>query len=339
MPLAVKGDRYQSFTLYPFTAFSLSSLSVLLPAIRRCGIVFYCLLCYKITNPAQIGRKKFKKEGGLALKDLFPIGTVAELFGVNVKTLRFYQEAGVLPPEYIDPKTGYRYYSTKQFERLNTIKYLRAMDIPLKQIKEFFDHRDVDTMLEILKSQREDIKEKIRKLDMIDKKISHRIEQIEKAVTLPASVPQIVSLPERRAVYLKGEITVEDDLEHPIRRLSSSYDLHDAIFLGKVGLTVSRENLEKRRFGNFSSVFVILDKEEDCVSASQRIDGGDYGVIRFNGSHREAPVYYCRLLDFLKEESMKLCGESIEITYIDYGMTNDASRFVTEIQIPVKAED
>ena len=82
------------------------------------------------------------------------IGEVAKLFGVNVKTLRFYQEAGILPPEYIDPETGYRYYSTKQFERLNTIKYLRALDVPLKQIKDFFDHREVDTMLDILKEQR-----------------------------------------------------------------------------------------------------------------------------------------------------------------------------------------
>lgn len=268
------------------------------------------------------------------MKDLFSIGEVAGLFGVNVKTLRFYQEAGVLPPEYTDPKTGYRYYSTKQFERLNTIKYLRAMDIPLKQIKEFFDHKDVGTMLEILKSQREDIKEKIRKLDMIDKKISHRIEQIENAVTLPVNTPQILELPERQAVYLKGEITVEDDLEHPIRALSSSYDLHDAIFLGKVGLTVSRENIEKRSFGNYTSVFVILDQEEKTIFSPQKIASGSYGAIRFNGSHREAPAYYCQLLDFLKEKHMSVSGESIEITCIDYGMTNDASKFVTEIQIP-----
>lgn len=277
--------------------------------------------------------KKGEKEGK-ALEDLFSIGTVAQLFGINIKTLRFYQEAGVLPPEYVDPKTGYRYYSTKQFERLNTIKYLRAMDIPLKQIKEFFDHKDVDTMLEILKSQREEVKEKMRKLDMIDKKISHRIEQIEKAVTLPVNTPELAVLPERKAFYLKGEIRLEDDLEHPIRKLSGSYDLHNAVFLGKVGLTVSRENLEKRRFGSFSSIFIILDKEEESVAAPQKIPPGNYGVIRFNGSHREAPEYYCALLDFLKEKNLMVCGESIEITAVDYGMTSDVSRFVTEIQIP-----
>lgn len=264
------------------------------------------------------------------------IGEVAKLFGVNVKTLRFYQEAGILPPEYIDPETGYRYYSTKQFERLNTIKYLRALDVPLKQIKDFFDHREVDTMLDILKEQRKEVEEKIRNLEMIDRKISNRIEQLEKALSTNLNTPEIVTLPERTAVYLRDNISVEDDLEHPIRTLSKSYDIHDSIFLGKVGLTVSLENLNKRSFGDYSSVFVILDKEDNLPPLPQKIPGGMYGVIRFNGSHRETPEFYCVLLDYLKENNMKITGDSIEITLIDYGLTNDTSKFVTEIQIPCK---
>lgn len=267
------------------------------------------------------------------------IGEVAKLFGVNVKTLRFYQDAGILPPEHIDPETGYRYYSTKQFERLNTIKYLRALDVPVKQIKDFFDHREVDTMLDILKEQRKEVEEKIRKLEMIDRKISNRIEQLEKALNTKPNTPEIVTLPERTAVYLRDNINVEDDLEHPIRALSKSYDIHDSIFLGKVGLTVSRENLLKRSFGDYSSVFVILDKEDNLPPLPQKIPGGTYGVIRFNGSHREAPKFYCVLLDFLKENKMEVTGDSIEITLIDYGLTNDTSKFVTEIQIPCKKSE
>lgn len=61
-----------------------------------------------------------------------------------------------------------------------------------------------------------------------------------------------------------------------------------------------------------------------------------YGVIRFNGSHREAPEFYCVLLDYFKENNMEVIGDSIEITLIDYGLTNDTSKFVTEIQIPCK---
>ncbi|MEI3190543.1 MAG: MerR family transcriptional regulator [Lachnospiraceae bacterium] len=41
-------------------------------------------------------------------------------------TLRHYEKAGLLCPEHTDQETGYRYYSVRQFEVLNTIRYLRA---------------------------------------------------------------------------------------------------------------------------------------------------------------------------------------------------------------------
>lgn len=96
------------------------------------------------------------------MKDLFTIGEVANLFGLNIRTLRYYHDIGLLEPEYIDETTNYRYYSTRQFERLNTIKYLRALDISTQQIGEFLRHRDVDVMLSILMEQQQEVQRKKR---------------------------------------------------------------------------------------------------------------------------------------------------------------------------------
>ena len=57
---------------------------------------------------------------------LFPIGEVAKLFNLSVSSLRHYDNTGLLSPKYTDPETGYRYYGPRQFEALNTIRYLRA---------------------------------------------------------------------------------------------------------------------------------------------------------------------------------------------------------------------
>lgn len=53
------------------------------------------------------------------------------MFHISVGTLRHYEKIGLLQPEYIDNETGYRYYSTRQFECLNTIRYLRVLDMSL----------------------------------------------------------------------------------------------------------------------------------------------------------------------------------------------------------------
>lgn len=49
-------------------------------------------------------------------KKLFQIGDVAKMFHISVGSLRHYEQAGLLKPEYTDPETGYRYYSARQFE-------------------------------------------------------------------------------------------------------------------------------------------------------------------------------------------------------------------------------
>lgn len=72
----------------------------------------------------------------MADKQLFKIGEVARMYHLSLGILRHYEKEGLLAPEYTDPETGYRYYSTRQFEVLNTIRYLRMLDLPLADIKE-----------------------------------------------------------------------------------------------------------------------------------------------------------------------------------------------------------
>ena len=70
-------------------------------------------------------------------QELFQIGDVAKLFHISVGSLRHYEKIGLVKPELIDENTGYRYYSTRQFECLNTIRYLRVLDMPLPQIADY----------------------------------------------------------------------------------------------------------------------------------------------------------------------------------------------------------
>jgi DNA-binding transcriptional MerR regulator len=72
-------------------------------------------------------------------KDLL-IGQVAARAGVNVRTLRYYEQVGVLPA----PKrrhtghasAGYRLYSEEDLERIRLIKGARLLDLSLAEIRE-----------------------------------------------------------------------------------------------------------------------------------------------------------------------------------------------------------
>lgn len=58
---------------------------------------------------------------------------------VSTRTLRFYDETGLLKPERQDLSTGYRYYSVSQLSRLNRILVLKDMGLSLDQIKQLVD--------------------------------------------------------------------------------------------------------------------------------------------------------------------------------------------------------
>ena len=101
------------------------------------------------------------------IRNLFTIGEMGGLFRINIRTLRYYDEIGLLKPEVVDERTGYRYYSARQFERMNTIKYLRTLNMPLDKIKAFFENRDTSVMEQILEEQLEETREQLSRLHSI----------------------------------------------------------------------------------------------------------------------------------------------------------------------------
>lgn len=277
-----------------------------------------------------------KDPKGASKKVLLTIGETARLFHMNIRTLRYYDELGILKPEYVNRDTNYRYYSTNQFERLNTIKYLRALDMPLEKISNFFHEKDVNTILSIFMEQRENVLKKQKQLAQIEKKITNRIEQIKTA--LSASYGQVIvkRLPQRKIVLLKKKFTLADDLELLIRDLSKKHCLDDAIFLGKVGVSISQQDLIKGQFTHFSSIFVVVEAEDDFKNKDSVLSEGSYATVQYQGTHEEALPYYTLLLNYLKDSGFQIKGDSVEITIIDTGITNDCDKFVTELQIPFK---
>ena len=59
----------------------------------------------------------------------------AELTGVSVRTLHYYDEIGLLSPACVDKFTGYRYYDENSLLRMQEILFYRELDFSLKNIK------------------------------------------------------------------------------------------------------------------------------------------------------------------------------------------------------------
>lgn len=68
---------------------------------------------------------------------------VSEISGVSIRTLRYYDEIGLLKPTELSD-AGYRLYDNKALERLQEIMFFKELEIPLEDIKKIMDSPNYD---------------------------------------------------------------------------------------------------------------------------------------------------------------------------------------------------
>lgn len=86
---------------------------------------------------------------------LLPIGTLARLSRLSVKAVRLYGSAGLLPPAWIDPDSGYRYYRRDQVRAASAIGLLRSLDVPLAAIGRLLEAEDAEGLRAALGDERD----------------------------------------------------------------------------------------------------------------------------------------------------------------------------------------
>ena len=97
------------------------------------------------------------------------IGEFAKLFNVSIKTIRFYEEKGLLKPYYVDLYTSYRYYDKKNEIEMKKILYLKKLGLSLDEIKNYSE-KVIDTKIKEFEMQIKNLDENIDILKSLSKK-------------------------------------------------------------------------------------------------------------------------------------------------------------------------
>jgi len=90
---------------------------------------------------------------------------VSKLAGVSIRTLRYYDEIGLLKPT-ATTEAGYRLYSDKDLERLQEIMFFKEMELPLESIKQLLEDPNMDRQ-EMLRMQQAVLEKKRNRLNGI----------------------------------------------------------------------------------------------------------------------------------------------------------------------------
>jgi DNA-binding transcriptional MerR regulator len=108
------------------------------------------------------------------------IGQFSRMTQVSTRTLRYYDELGLLKPEVIDPHTGYRYYTFDQIPRLNRILALKDLAFDLQQIAHLLDTEVTHHVLRgYLLQQENDLQHRIEADQVRLQRVRARLAEIE----------------------------------------------------------------------------------------------------------------------------------------------------------------
>jgi MerR family transcriptional activator of bmr gene len=105
------------------------------------------------------------------MKELFLIGEAAKAVNTTPETLRHYDRIGLVKPSKKSEWTNYRYYTKQDIVRLNTVRALQQMDLPLQKIKEVLEYDDLRKIIAFLSEAEKNADEKIAALQYSKAKI------------------------------------------------------------------------------------------------------------------------------------------------------------------------
>jgi DNA-binding transcriptional MerR regulator len=150
---------------------------------------------------------------------MYGIGLVARLAQVSVRTLRHYDNLGLLKPSHVDPLTGYRYYTPDQVLRLHRILVLRDLGVPLAQIGRLLDDDvTVEQLRGILRLRQAEARARLAAQTQQLRRVEIRLAQLEEASVADYDVI-VKRLEPMRVVALTEELESYDQIGEACDRL------------------------------------------------------------------------------------------------------------------------
>ena len=169
---------------------------------------------------------------------MFSIGAFARLGSVSVRTLRHYDDVGLLAPAWVDEVTGYRRYSAHQLPLLNRIVALKDLGFSLEQIRALTGDVTVEELRGMLRLRKAELEDELGEQQARLQRVEARLREIEREGEMPRHDFVVKSLPAQRVAVLGtpapgfGPVNLEPILGPGFLRLAEILQTNDVAVCG-----------------------------------------------------------------------------------------------------------
>ena len=280
---------------------------------------------------------------------MLKIGDFSRLARVSVKTLRFYDQAGLFAPAAVEPRTGYRFYRAAQLPQLQRILLLRELGCTVAETAQLMRlGPDAPAYLKELAQLRRRLmtrvardEERLRRLDGLLHAQPRPAPDCSHSAVIVRALPAVSALTVRERVQASGG---------EVERMFESIERRAARHGCRAPLSpfLLFHDMEYRDRDMDVEVCVPIEPAALSACSGRLVPGVTRAACaRFAGSYAQAPRLYGHMLAWLDAEGARICGPVRE-SYLRFGaqqrgytlpplmLADGVAAYETELQIPVQ---
>ncbi len=269
---------------------------------------------------------------------MFKIGDFSKLSQVSIKTLRYYDEIGLLKPGQVDRFTGYRLYSASQLTRLNQILAFKDLGFSLEQIAQLLNENLPPSQIRgMLRLRQLELQHEIATTQERLLRIASRLSAIEQEYSMSTYEVVIKSIEPQTVIAIRRRIP----------NYSAIGDLLNELF-GFMGQHQIKPN------GAPLSIYYDPEYREQDVDAEALVPVsagviGDGPVVTYElpsaatmacviyqGGYSAIGQAYSALMHWIEANGYRIVGPNREIYLRGPESGPDESQYVTEVQFPIE---
>lgn len=274
---------------------------------------------------------------------LYQIGEVSKIGGISQRTLRHYDELGLMKPDLVGDN-GYRYYSLQTMLKIPVINYLKMMGLSLEEIASMMQHPSLGQARKFLSKHLAECDKQARLLAEKREAIVEWSELVEEASMVLRVRPKNVNvkyLPRQELLGLQTRFS-GSFAESIVSLEFASYvqDVDNAIAGPVILRFPSVEDAVAAAADGSECDVWLLQKPIRPINPDDAFvcPEGMYLSTYHVGAFEELGEAYSRLTEFANDNGYKVAGPAIERFVSDYWTTYNSDLFVAEVLLLTETE-
>lgn len=271
------------------------------------------------------------------IKAKYSVGEAAKLSNVSAKTLRYYDQIGLIIPD-IDANNNYRYYTKDQIQDIITTKKLKNAGLKLNEIKEYLHMENRQDKVELLNRKIDQcakelyrLKKSLLRLSDFRNRLSDQfyddLSPSAKEVQQEVYSPGLVAFKSHYSSAYVSNLFLEYEIE-----LENYMDTHHLEINGK--LTAFFCGHFSHQFFDIPTHFQLFYPIKDTPYRDNHITiMPEFTCLTTMhlGSYKEIMNAYHRILAYAKKNHITLSGQAFECYYIGPNLIKNQNEYITKI--------